>query len=222
MHTIVVGCGRLGAEVARSLVADGESVAVIDKDPRAFRRLGDFPGTIVVGLGFDLDALQAAGIERADALGAVTGGDNSNIVVARMAREQFGVSHVVARIKDAARAEIFHRLGIPTVASVGWTTDQVVRRLHPARAAQEWTDPSGDIQLIELSAPDTWAGRRLETIEELTTVRAFAIGRGGRSELAAADTVVQGGDLVYVGVVRDGLAAFDALLTPQPVSGGAS
>ena len=211
MHAIVVGCGRLGAEVALSLTADGHSVAVIDKDARAFRRLGEFAGTTVVGLGFDHDALDAAGIDRADAVAAVTGGDNSNIVVARMAREEYDVARVVARIQDPARAEIYHRLGIHTVASVVWTTDQVRRRILPARPSVEWTAPHGDLHLVEISAPAEWAGRRIDTIHELEGGRTLAIGRGGRSEVADADTVIQPGDLLYVGLTAEHADLLDHL-----------
>jgi len=211
MHTIIVGCGRLGSEVARELAGRGDSVAVVDKDPRSFRRLGELPVTTVVGVGFDLDVLRSAGAERADALAAVTSGDNSNIVVARVAREQFDIARVTARIQDPARAEIYHRLGISTVAAVSWTTDQVVRRLRPERAVGEWRDPSGDLVLVEVAAPDSWAGRPPDRVDELAAGRVVGLVRGGRGELVDASTVVQAGDRLYALLRREDADVLDDL-----------
>src|SRR5689334_19281970 len=125
-----MGCGRVGSTIAHSLEARGYTVAVIDRNPDAFRRLGsDFPGLTITGIGFDRDVLIAAGIERADAFAAVSSGDNSNIISARLASETFGVQRVVARIYDPKRAEVYERLGIPTVATVRWTADRMLRHL---------------------------------------------------------------------------------------------
>lgn len=125
-----MGCGRVGSGLAIELESAGHSVSIIDQSREAFRRLGaDFAGRTVVGVGFDKEILLEAGIEKADAFAAVSNGDNSNILAARVARETYGVANVVARIYDPARAEIYQRLGIPTVATVLWTTDQIMRRL---------------------------------------------------------------------------------------------
>ena len=132
MHVVIMGCGRVGSTLANELQALGHSVAVIDQEREAFRRLGsDFNGKTVTGVGFDRDTLLEAGIEKAEAFAAVSNGDNSNILAARVARETYGVQNVVARIYDPRRAEIYQRLGIPTVATVSWTTDQIMRRLSP-------------------------------------------------------------------------------------------
>src|SRR5205823_10788885 len=150
MHVVVVGCGRVGSELAAELESQGHTVAVIDKNRNAFRRLPErFTGRAVLGFGFERDHLEQAGIKEADALAAVTSGDNSNILTARIARETFEIANVVARIYDPRRAAIYQRLGIPTVATVAWTTDQVRRRLLPDRVVSEWTDPGGAVSLIE-------------------------------------------------------------------------
>ena len=142
MHVVVIGCGRVGSELAGALEQTDHSVAVVDKNERAFRRLPkDFAGTKVVGFGFDRDHLEAAGIAKAEAFASVTSGDNSNILCARIARETYGIEHVVARIYDPRRALIYQRLGIPTVATVAWTTDQVLRRLLPAETRQRLGRP---------------------------------------------------------------------------------
>src|SRR6202022_3725053 len=154
MHVIVVGCGRVGSELAVRLQRDGHTVAIIDKNRRAFRRLPDgWPGQAVVGFGFDRDHLAQAGIAEAGAVAAVTSGDNSNILTARIARENFQIPHVVARIYDPRRALIYQHLGIPTVATVTWTTDQVVRRLFPDQSVTEYVDPTGEVSFIERSLP---------------------------------------------------------------------
>ena len=127
-----MGCGRVGATLARTLASGGQQVAVIDMDPKAFRRLGsDFEGKTVTGVGFDRAVLTAAGIKQAYAFAAVSSGDNSNILAARVARETFGVERVAARIYDPRRAMVYQRLGIPTVATVRWTADQIISRLVP-------------------------------------------------------------------------------------------
>ena len=139
-----MGCGRVGSSLARQLGRAGHSVAVIDRDPAAFRRLGaDFHGQQVTGMGFDRDVLLAARIMEAHAFAAVSSGDNSNIIAARVAREQFNVETVVARIYDAKRAQVYERLGIPTVATVPWTTDRLLRAIIPEGLISEWRDPSG-------------------------------------------------------------------------------
>src|SRR3954452_3762085 len=166
MHVIVVGCGRVGSELAVALEREGHSVAIMDKRRNAFRRLPErFTGRAVLGFGFDRDHLEQAGVREADALAAVTSGDNSNILTARIARETFEIPHVVARIYDPRRAVIYQRLGIPTVATVTWTTDQVMRRLFPEDTRTDWVDGAGNIRLVERALPEAWAGRKLAKLD---------------------------------------------------------
>ena len=161
-----MGCGRVGSSLASELEAAGHSVAIIDQSREAFRRLGpNFKGRTVAGVGFDRDTLLEAGIETADAFAAVSNGDNSNILAARVARETYGVANVVARIYDPGRAEIYQRLGIPTVATVIWATDQILRRLVPEGSLSEWRDASGTIQLCEMHPHKEWFGRPIAEIE---------------------------------------------------------
>ena len=153
-----MGCGRVGASLARAIERAGHAVAVIDQDESSFRRLGtSFEGRTVTGVGFDRDTLRQAGIGEAYAFAAVSSGDNSNILAARVAREKFGVENVVARIYDPGRAEIYQRLGIPTVATVKWTSDQMLRRLLPQGHVPEHVDPSGRIAIAEISTSNTKA-----------------------------------------------------------------
>ena len=194
-----MGCGRVGSTLAREFQNLGHSVAVIDQDREAFRRLGaDFNGLTVAGIGFDRDTLLEAGIERADAFAAVSDGDNSNILAARVARETYGVKNVVARIYDPGRAEIYQRLGIPTVATVLWTTDQIMRRILPSGAKSEWQDASGKVQLSEVHLHSDWYGNPVLIIEELTKARVAFITRLGEGLIPDEHTVLQEGDVLYV------------------------
>lgn len=210
MHVVVVGCGRVGSELAGGLEKTGHTVAVIDKKLSAFRRLpAAFAGQQVLGFGFDRDHLIEAGIERADAVAAVTSGDNSNILTARIARENFGIERVVARIYDPRRAVIYQRLGIPTVATVSWTTDQVMRRLLPSEdATPAWMDPSGNVCLVEHMVPGAWAGKTLAGLNEPGRFWLTAVTRHGTAQVVGTDLVGQEGDVLHF--VAD-VSALDAL-----------
>lgn len=213
MHVVVVGCGRVGSGLARILEDGGHTVAVVDKSAKAFRRLPEgFSGTTVQGVGFDRDLLRQAGIEDAGALAAVTSGDNSNIMVARTAREVFGIERVVARIYDPRRAAIYERLGIPTIATVQWTTDRVLRRILPDAPATEWTDPSAGVVLVERTVAASWVGRRLGDLDVPGLARVAALSRLGVGQIPADDLVTQEGDVVYMSVGVDRIAELDAHL----------
>lgn len=194
-----MGCGRVGSTLAQSLEARGHNVAVIDQSAEAFRRLPPgFGGRTVEGFGFDREVLLEAGIEQADAFAAVSSGDNSNIISARLARETFGIETVVARIYDPGRAAVYQRLGIPTVATVRWTADQVIRRLQPEGSDTEWVDPSGTVRLAEVHAAKEWVGQPVTALEEASGTRVAFLTRYGDGLLPTADTVVQEGDLIHV------------------------
>jgi trk system potassium uptake protein len=199
------------------LSREGHEVAVIDKNPRALQRLqADWGGKGVVGFGFDRDALEQAGIEDAQALAAVTNGDNSNILTARIAKETYLVPNVVARIYDPRRAVIYRRLGIPTVATVTWTVDQVVRRLLPERTVTEWASPQGEVVMVERSLPAAWVGYRLDDLDVPGQVRLTAISRGGKSFLTKAGAVGQEGDVLYVSVAEGALDELKLRLEQGP------
>ncbi|MGH8824284.1 MAG: potassium channel family protein [Jiangellaceae bacterium] len=199
MHVVIMGCGRVGSTLAHILETRDYTVAIIDQNPEAFRRLASgFEGRTVSGIGFDRDVLREAGIENAAAFAAVSSGDNSNILAARVARETFGVENVVARIYDPGRAAVYQRLGIPTVATVRWTADQMLRRLMPEGAETEWIDPSGTIRLAEVHVTDDWVGHTVAALEDASGARVAFLARYGNGLVPGGDTVVQQGDLVHV------------------------
>jgi len=202
-----MGCGRVGSTLARSLEDRNHTVSVIDSEPDSFRRLGPgFNGDKVTGYGFDQVVLGKAGIRRADAFAAVSSGDNSNIIAARVARETFGIDQVVARIYDPGRAEVYQRLGITTVATVKWTADQVLRRLLPVGAEPDFRDPSGTIRVDQVPAPATWAGHPTVDFQMQSRSRIAWIDRLGEGMLPTRDSVIQEGDLLHL-VMREEHAA---------------
>jgi trk system potassium uptake protein len=198
-----MGCGRVGSTLARSLEDRNHTVSVIDQNSEAFRRLGPgFNGDKVAGMGFDREVLLKAGIKRAEAFAAVSSGDNSNIISARVAREEFGIQQVVARIYDPGRAEVYQRLGITTVATVKWTADQVLRRILPAGTEPTYRDPSGTIRLDQVAVNEAWIGQRTVKLQQQSGSRIAWIDRLGEGTLPTRDTVIQEGDLLHL-VMRE-------------------
>lgn len=217
MHVVIMGCGRVGSSLATELEAAGHSVAIIDQSREAFRRLTpNFKGRTVAGVGFDRDTLLEAGIETADAFAAVSNGDNSNILAARVARETYGVANVVARIYDPARAEIYQRLGIPTVATVSWGTDQILRRLLPEGSRSEWRDATGTIQLCEMHPHADWLGRPIFEIEAAVLARVAFLTRLAEGLIPDEHTVLQEGDLVHVIVLDKDVKKVEEILARSP------
>jgi trk system potassium uptake protein len=219
VHVVIMGCGRVGSTLAHSLEARGHSVAIIDQDADAFRRLGaEFSGVTVTGTGYDPDVLREAGIERADAFAAVSSGDNSNIISARLARETYGVSRVVARIYDPKRAEVYERLGIPTVATVRWTADRMLRHLVPESATEIFRDPTSSVTIIEVALHPDWIGQPLHKLEAATGTRAAYVMRFGIGTLVSPSMVLQDGDQVFM-LVNDEIAKSVSGVAAAPPEG---
>lgn len=198
VHIVVMGCGRVGSALAHDLARLEHSVAVIDQDAHAFRRLGEqFPGRAVEGIGFDRDTLIAAGIEHAAAFAAVSSGDNSNIIAARVARETFSVPKVVARIYDPKRAEVYERLGIPTVATVPWTANRLLKTLLGDTLAEVWRDPSGAVALVHVEPDEGWVGHSVAEFEATSGTRVGVVTRFGAGQLCDGTTLIQSGDTLH-------------------------
>ena len=212
-----MGCGRVGSSVADGLSRIGHEVAVIDSDGTAFSRLSpEFAGERVLGLGFDRDVLLKAGIEGADAFAAVSSGDNSNIISARLARETFGVRRVVARIYDAKRADVYERLGIPTIATVPWTTDRLLHALTRESETAKWRDPTGTVAVVEVALHEDWVGRLATDLESATGARVAFLIRFGTGVLPEPKTVIQSGDQVYIAAISGRAAEALAIAALPP------
>jgi trk system potassium uptake protein TrkA len=222
VHIVIMGCGRVGSTLAHILEEQGHSVAIIDQDREAFRKLrSGFRGKRVTGVGFDQDVLIEAGIEEADAFAAVSSGDNSNVISARVVRESFGVERVAARIYDPRRAEVYQRLGIPTVATVRWTADQMLRRLLPDGSEPLWRDPTGAVVLAEVAYSEKWVGEKVHALEDAARTRVAYISRLGEAMLPGQGTVLQEGDVLYVIAAESDLERISAALARNS-PGGAS
>ncbi|WP_394276543.1 potassium channel family protein [Luteococcus sp.] len=212
-----MGCGRVGASLARSLQKRGHDVSMIDTTEDAFGRLGpDFTGTTVKGVGFDREVLEKAGIRTADGFAAVSSGDNSNILAARVVREEFGIQNVVARIYDQGRAEVYERLGIPTVATVRWAANQVLRGLLPEGSEPVWRDPSGNARLVQVQVHQGWIGHRIHEIQQVLATPLPFVARYGSGLVPDAETVLQEGDLLYAAIELDRTDEIEELLGNPP------
>lgn len=217
VHFVIMGCGRVGSRLALKLESQGHDVAVIDQNRAAFRRLGtEFDGRRITGMGFDRDTMVAAGIEHAYAFAAVSSGDNSNILAARVARETYNVQNVVARIYDPGRAEIYQRLGIPTVGTVTWTADRVMRRLLPHGATPQHTDPSGNVVIAEVATDPSWIGHPIPEIEEHIDCRVAYLMRLGRGMIPGPETVLQENDIVNVLCTTEHMPTVERVLEQAP------
>ena len=221
MHVVVMGCGRVGSAIARRLEEVGHSVAVIDQDPEAFRRLGpEFAGRQITGLGFDRQTLLDAGIDSAGAFAAVSSGDNSNIISARVARETFGVQHVVARIYDSKRAEVYERMGIPSVATVPWTVNRLLRELLSVKVSELWREPTGQVLLMRITVTEGWVGRKLAELEAASGARAAWLVRFGEAQLPTSGSVLQDGDQLVVAVTDEIATRVREIVEHTPQHGG--
>lgn len=217
MRVVVMGCGRVGASVADGLSRIGHEVAIIDRDTTAFNRLSpEFSGERVLGMGFDRDVLLRAGIEEAGAFAAVSSGDNSNIIAARLARETFGVARVVARIYDAKRAAVYERLGIPTIATVPWTTDRLLDALTRESETTKWRDPTGTVAVAEVVLHEAWIGRPVTDLEAAVNARVAFLIRFGTGILPEPKTVIQASDQVYIVAVSGRVAEAIAIAALPP------
>lgn len=198
------------------LSEEGNHVVIIDKNRDAFRRLTHFQGKTLVGSGFDRDVLLQADAGRADALAAVTSGDNTNILCARIARDTYHIKNVVARIYDPARAEIYMKLGIPTVATSLWTTQQVKRWILPNDETVEWTDGAGTLHLVERIVPDNLAGQPLKNFNYGSNVRVVGLVRGGQGRVNIEGLFAQEDDILEFLVTPEGLDDLQAILVSGP------
>lgn len=217
MHVVIMGCGRVGSSLAKALERRDHSVAMIDVDANAFRRLGsEFRGITIKGVGFDRDVLVQAGIREADGFAAVSSGDNSNILAARVVREQYGLQNVIARIYDQGRAEVYERLGIRTVATVKWAANQVLRGLLPEGSEPVWRDPGGNVRLVQVKTHEDWIGRKVHTMQAAAGTPLPFLLRFGQGLVPTQATILQDGDLVYAAVETESLSQVEAILGAPP------
>ena len=215
MHLVIMGCGRVGAELTVQLARAGHSVAIVDKRRTAFDRLPPgFDAQTIVGIGFDREVLEEAGIKDADAFIAVSNGDNSNIVSARIAREEYKVEKVIARIYDPRRADIYERLNIPTVSTVRWAAKQVQYLLFHGRETMRDSLAGGSLTHLQVELPDHLVGKKVESVTSDGEVEVIGVDRGGSGFIPKSDSTFQDGDVVHFIVHKDAMDRFDLLMEP--------
>jgi trk system potassium uptake protein len=215
VHVVIMGCGRVGAELTVQLAKAGHTVSIVDKRPEAFDRLPPgFNAKTFVGIGFDREVLEEAGIKDADAFIAVSNGDNSNIVSARIAREHFRVPTVIARIYDPRRAEIYERLDIPTVATVRWAAKQIQYLLFHGKEQMRDTLAGGSLLHLQVEVPDHLVGKKISSVEADGEVEVIGVDRGGSGFIPKADSTFQDGDVAHFIVQKDAVETFDTLIEP--------
>ncbi|PKQ28267.1 MAG: TrkA family potassium uptake protein [Candidatus Anoxymicrobium japonicum] len=209
MHIVIMGCGRAGARLARKLDEEGHSVAVIDRNPTAFHLLGlEFKGATVTGVGFDPNALIEAGVERADSFVAVSSGDNSNIVSSIVAKDVFHVPRVITRIYDPRRAQIYRRMGIPTVAPVTWGVNRIMDLLFLETSYTRDTFGNGEVELMEARVPETLVGRTTGEFEVPGEIHIASIERLGSAFMPVSGTKLERDDVISVMVLRESIGKF--------------
>src|SRR5437588_9768126 len=210
-----MGCGRVGVAATLALRQRGHSVAIVDKRREAFDRLPpEFDAKKVVGVGFDRTVLEEAGIKEADAFIAVSNGDNSNIVSARVAREHYHVERVVARIYDPKRAEIYERLNIPTIATVRWAAKQILMILFHAREELKESLAGGELFRMRIEVPPHLVGKPVAQLGAEGKLRVVAVDRGGKGFIPGRDSTFQDGDVAHIIVHHDHLDSVDDFLKP--------
>lgn len=215
MMIVIGGCGRVGALLSARLSVEGHEVAVIDRDPRAFERLAPaFTGTTHVGSVLDRKTLEDADIHHADAFVAVTSGDNSNIVSAIVAKEEFGVPRVLSRIYDPRRAEIYRRLGVPAVSSVAWSVNEVLSVLLHPEVTSDLTFGDGEVRVVSVEVPERLVGRRAVDLERPGEIDVVAIVRAGRSFMPAGGETFERHDVLHVAASGTGLGHLERMLHP--------
>jgi trk system potassium uptake protein TrkA len=215
MKVVIMGCGRVGILLTQELCKAGHEVSVIDKNPSAFDRLPpDFKAKTVVGYGFDRQVLEEAGIREADAFLAVSNGDNSNIVSARVAREHYHVPMVIARIYDPYRADIYERLNIPTVSTTRWGVKQMILMLtHPREEIRE-SLAAGDLFRMRIEIPQHLVGKPVSRLSVEGRILVAGVDRGGSGFIPVPSSTFQSGDVAHVIVHKDALGLLDELLAP--------
>ncbi len=214
MRILIIGCGRLGAGLAKLLLLRGHSVTVIDKNPQAFERLGaGFKGKTIQGLAFDREVLLAAGIERADALAAVTDSDEANVVTARIARQFFRVPKVVAGLYEPARAEVYQRLGLQVIAPITWGVNRIADLLLQSEVNQMGTLGSADVDLVAVRVPHLLVGRPVRELTVQGEILVATITRGGRGFIPTLGTVFQENDELHLAVLASSAGLLKRLLS---------
>jgi trk system potassium uptake protein TrkA len=213
MKIMIIGCGRQGAELAKTLSLNGCEVTVVDNDPTAFERLSaSFGGRVIPGNGIDRDVLVQGGIEEADGMAAVTASDEINIVTTRLARQVFKVPRVVARVHDPLKAEIYQRLGLMTVTPVMLGTQRFRELLSFSPLYPIKRLGNGEVSIIEIEVPPGLVGRTVNDLNVPGEIQVTAITRGNKTDIPMSGAVFNEKDIIHMAVESSSTSHLKALL----------
>lgn len=213
MKFLIIGCGRVGAGLAKTLISRGHSVSIVDMNPLAFEKLGDrFKGQIVLGIGFDRDVLLQAGIDRADGVAAVTASDEANVVASRIARDIFRVPKVVARLYDTRQAEIYSRLGLQTIAPTSWGINRIADLLLYSPMEVVFSIGNGEVDLVETEIPPLLVGRTVRDLTVVGEIHIVSITRANKTFLPTLGTILREEDLLHLAVLTTSTKRLKELL----------
>ncbi len=212
MKVIIMGCGRVGEQLAHLMSKEGHDLAVIDYEQEALNRLGpNFPGKLILGVGFDQDVLLEAGIESADAFAATSSSDNANILAARIARNIYQVPRVVARLYDPRRAEIYERLGLRTISSTTWGAGRIHELLVYSEMDSVLSFGGGEVNLVAFDIPAHWQGRTVKQITVPGEINVVSIVRDGKAFLPMLGSELRPEDVVYLSVAASSIERFNTM-----------
>jgi len=213
MQIVILGCGRVGSQLANLLSLEGHKVTVIDNNPKAFSRLGkSFKGSTVTGFGFDKGILEKAGIEHADAFASVTEGDNRNIVSALIAKREYRVPIVVARIYDPLRALVYKKLGITTISPTTWGANKIREIICHSDILSQMSLGNGEVEIVEVEINTNLAGFTSDKINVPGEIMVLSITKLGRAFIPVVGTVMDKGDLLHIAVASTSIPQLKRIL----------
>jgi len=213
MNAIIVGCGKLGSGLALNLIQKGYSVTVIDENPETFELLGkDFAGQTIVGIGFDKGILEKAQIRSADALIACCKSDVTNALIGRISRNIFRVPHVISRIYDPRKAEIYHTLGIQTISATTWGIKRVTEMLSYSQLDSVTTIGDDNVEIVRIDTPALMINRTVSELSAIGEIHVVAISRNNKTFLPSLGTPFQKDDVIYIAVVSSSVKRLKSIL----------
>ncbi|SHO52747.1 potassium channel family protein [Desulfopila aestuarii] len=213
MRVIIIGCGRVGMQLASLLSMGGHDVVIVDRDMRAFEKLGpNFRGQKIVGVGFDREVLKQAQIEQSDALVAMTSSDNTNIVVSLIARREFRVPKIVTRVHEPERAEIYRRFGIPTISATTWAANEVLKMIAHRDLASRLTLGNGEVEILQIDLPPHLAEHSISELTVSGEIMISTIVRQGKALIPFSGSKLHAGDVVYLAVLSSSMEKLKKLL----------
>jgi trk system potassium uptake protein TrkA len=219
MNVIVVGCGRVGAELAHRLHQRGHQVTVVDYVGAAFDNLAsDFRGRTVEGEVMRQDVLRRAGIEQADGLVAVTNSDSTNAVVAHVAHTLYHVPNVVVRNYDPNWRPLHEAFGLQVVSSASWGAQRIEEMLYHSEIHSVFSAGNGEVEIYEILVPEHWQGHSLQEMLSGSKALPVAFTRAGQATLPSADSCLEAGDVVHLSATLEGIEALKTRLA-QPKEG---